>query len=65
MRRREFLQNAGIASAVVALAPTLTAKPEKRPNILLYVVDDQGTGDAGSYGNPNIKMFSHESDRRL
>lgn len=28
---------------------------DERPNLLLYVVDDQGSTDAGCYGNPVIK----------
>lgn len=30
-------------------------RQKKRPNVLLYVVDDQGTDDAGCYGLPVIK----------
>ncbi len=56
MKRREFLQKAGIAAATIGVGAGLFGKSRrKRPNILLYVVDDQGMGDAGCYGNPAIK----------
>lgn len=45
MTRRELL----IASA---LAPFAQAAPHKRPNIVLFVSDDQGFGDLSLHGNP-------------
>jgi N-sulfoglucosamine sulfohydrolase len=55
--RRDFLKSIGLGAAALA-APGMSCAqtPAKsRPNVLLYVVDDQGTNDAGCYGNPAIK----------
>ena len=30
-------------------------KPYVRPNILVFIVDDMGAGDAGCYGNPHVR----------
>ena len=57
MKRRGFLKTVGMSAATLAMtrgaAPN--QQPERRPNVLLYVVDDQGTNDAGCYGNSVIK----------
>lgn len=66
MNRRSFLKKAGGGAAAAGLGAFVNdAQGESRPvqpvvspqkrNILLYIVDDQGTGDAGCYGHENIK----------
>jgi len=55
--RRELLKAAGLGTVSLAMAGH-AAKADaqvKQRNVLLYVVDDQGSEDAGCYGNPVIK----------
>jgi N-sulfoglucosamine sulfohydrolase len=54
MNRRNFIKIAGLSVAGLAAAQT-NPIPSKKLNILLYVVDDQGTNDAGCYGHKTIK----------
>ena len=55
--RRQFLKAASLAAASIAASQSLLAqeKTAQKGNVLLYVVDDHGTDDAGCYGNPVIK----------
>jgi len=58
--RRQFLKAVGLGAASLAVQRPVVAgkRPARRPNVLLYVVDDQGTNDAGCYGNRVIKTPS-------
>jgi arylsulfatase A-like enzyme len=57
--------------ALVALAFTLAApaaQPPSRPNVVLFIMDDLGYGDVGSYGGadartPNIDRLAREGVR--
>lgn len=65
MNRRFFLKTVGGSAAAIGLGAAVgvglvhVATPQavasKKKNIVLYIVDDQGTGDAGCYGHPRIQ----------
>jgi len=56
MKRRKFLASSGITLAGSAFAASKAHSTANRnKNVLLYVVDDHGTDDAGCYGNHAIK----------
>lgn len=56
MNRRDFLKRTAMATASLSMiSGNSWANKTKRPNVLLYVTDDQGTNDAGCYGNSVIK----------
>jgi len=57
VNRRTFLKTTGATVGSLCMTGLRGAESEekKRPNILLYVVDDQGSDDAGCLGNPVIK----------
>ena len=56
MERRTFVRTTALGTMAAALGSgKSTAQENKKRNILLYVVDDQGTTDAGCYGNQVIR----------
>jgi N-sulfoglucosamine sulfohydrolase len=58
INRRDFLAAGGAVLtglAYGAAANQAGSRKSKRLNVVLYVVDDQGTADAGCYGNPAVK----------
>ena len=50
--RRDFLRlmSTGAATAFTSVTQTTT-----RPNFLVLVTDDQGIGDVGCYGHPEVR----------
>jgi arylsulfatase A-like enzyme len=50
--RRDFLR---LVSAGAATALASPAQPARRPNFLVLVTDDQGIGDVGCYGHPEVR----------
>ncbi|HNR30288.1 MAG TPA: sulfatase [Candidatus Hydrogenedentes bacterium] len=55
MKRRDFMKTVGAGAAALAMTNRAAAAPARRPNLLLYVTDDQGMDDAGCYGHPVIR----------
>ncbi|MCB9770309.1 MAG: sulfatase [Candidatus Omnitrophica bacterium] len=56
MSRRNFLRESGVALATgAALSQSVHSQANTKKNILLYVVDDQGMGDASCYGHPVLR----------
>jgi N-sulfoglucosamine sulfohydrolase len=57
--RRDFLKAAAgaatLATSRSARGALAGGEAGKKPNLVLYVVDDQGSTDAGCYGNPVIR----------
>jgi len=55
--RREFLGTLGLSAAYLALNGSLKGadRPAGRPNIILCMADDQGWGEMGYHGHPDLK----------
>ena len=58
MNRREFLKQAGIGAAALALPwalPKSLEAAERKPNIIFILSDDVGLGDIGCFGSDHYK----------
>lgn len=57
MERREFLKYAVVGAAALPAAGAAVGAqaPSGKRNVILYISDDQGTNDAGCYGNLYVK----------
>jgi arylsulfatase A-like enzyme len=51
--RRDFLMM--LPGAAAAMAAAQETGQSRRPNFLMIVTDDQGIGDVGCYGNPEVR----------
>jgi arylsulfatase A-like enzyme len=62
------INRTGIFIAGLSGISVISAQPPKHPNVVLIITDDQGYGDLGFTGNPNVKTpvidkFARESIR--
>ena len=54
--RRAFLKSGALGAAALAAGrrQAHAESPGPKRNVVLFVTDDQGSGDAGCYGHPNL-----------
>ncbi len=55
MSHRTILPGLCLAVLAGSACAAEQPKPDVRPNILVFIVDDMGDGDAGCYGNPHVR----------
>ena len=55
--RRQFMKSLGASASLAAIRCTWSAEaaPQKKPNIILCMADDQGWGDMAYCGHPTLK----------
>lgn len=63
--RRHFIKTMALGTAGLATASLASAKPVKKPNVIMVLVDDLGWTDIGCYGStyyetPNIDRLARE-----
>ena len=68
LTRRSFLKTAGTATLAsgIPVSGAFGARRDTRPNVLIFITDDQGFGDLGVHGNdmirtPNLDRFAENS----
>ena len=63
MRRRKFLKmaGAGVCFGTFGCISQMSARPTKKPNIVLCMADDQGWGDMAYNGHPVLKTPNFDS----
>jgi len=66
MKRRDFLKTAALGMSLLPMTTLAQASEAKtKPNILIYIADDQYLASVGCYGanpshTPNIDRFAQE-----
>jgi arylsulfatase A-like enzyme len=56
MERRKFLKSTALSAAALGIAPLGFGTPQqKKPNVIVILIDDQGYGDFSCHGNPVLK----------
>ena len=61
-----FIPSVCVFSYIPAMAESTHAEPDKRPNVIVLLTDDQGIGSLGCMGNelihtPNMDAFAAQS----